>query len=156
MANHLALRGLLQPTTVDDIVTFLVDEGADKGALKHLFQCGFIVASGARGRKGKASYKAVSQALTLIYDHFDTHLKDNEKETLGFNYNFVENLLCKGSRWVRVGRSVHGDEDGGAPRKHGLQIGIRVTARAISDSPIPRSIQQSKLEQYSVVMLNTP
>lgn len=148
LANHLALRGIIEPATLDDIVSFLVDEGADKGALKHLFQCGFIVSNGANGRKGKASYKAVSQAISLIYEHFNEHLLEDEKADLGFNYDFVENMLCKGSRWVRAGRSVHGS-DGTAPTKHGMQVGIWDMARGISDR-IPLRIPQTKLEKFKV------
>lgn len=142
------MRGVLQPATLDDVVAFVVDNGANKGAARHLEQCGFIISGGS-----KPSYKAVSQAITLIYNHFDEFLSNEEKTRLGFNYDFIENLLCKGSRWVNAGSSVHGDGKGKAVKKAGLARSIAEMAGEVTGSPIPLFISEEKLEQFDVVSM---
>ncbi|KAL1685215.1 hypothetical protein GGG16DRAFT_66752, partial [Schizophyllum commune] len=88
-ANNCTLLGLCQPPSVEDmaIIALSINRGATAG----------MQALGLAPRD-RPAYIA---AFRLIYHYLDSHLSDQDKETLSFNPIFVEHLLCKVQRFKR-------------------------------------------------------
>lgn len=94
------LRGMPAPPC-HHIADWIADNW-DKGAINGLVLMGFDRLRGGpkEHNKDKALYRRlVTFAFTFVFNFLDKHLSSEDKKLLGFDTIFVEQLLCKVSRY---------------------------------------------------------
>ncbi|KAL6308947.1 hypothetical protein BKA93DRAFT_724630 [Sparassis latifolia] len=89
--NNLALYGICKDPELEEMCAFISKHG-EKGGFQGLNVLGFNVS-----KPDHAPW--VRAAFTVIYDHLDTHLSPENKETLHFGVMFLEHFFCKVSRY---------------------------------------------------------
>jgi hypothetical protein len=94
-ANNVALAYIASHPTMDEISPWIAKH-PKLGAYGGLRAMGFSVAP------GKSGEPWVRGAFRCVYDHLDLHLSQEDKDELRFGAMFVEHLLCKLVRWIKV------------------------------------------------------
>lgn len=94
-ANNVALGYIASHPTPGELAPWIATH-PKLGAYGGLRAMGFAVAP------NKLGTPWVRAAFQCVYDHFDLHLSQEDKEELQFGAMFIEHLLCKIVRWNGV------------------------------------------------------
>ncbi|KAL0569462.1 hypothetical protein V5O48_012502 [Marasmius crinis-equi] len=130
LANTLALLGICQQPTVDDIAEAAFH--LNKGACRALYLLGY---------HGDHSLPQVRMAFRAIYKWMEISLSDEDKEELRFGPMFLEHLLCKLKRWLDRYPKLD------SLRKEGLDHA--------DDFPLPLHVDRTKLYNELVAEYGT-